>query len=441
MKSREDFLKIISRKYWDHIHKETNIPEKKLDKDTFCNKLYNKILNRHYSPSNPKGYVISNKHNLVIRVVPSLSIDDYCVYYYCIKSMEDTLAVNRVDGTFGGYRMGGAIAGQENTEFLEMCEIPFSVSQYSYNPIAWVSAWRDFQKKACVYAETGKYKYFIKFDIANFYDAIDLSFLERKVRNAVDSSMSDELDLLFFFLRYWDRKFMNFAHKVVGIPQDEVGDCSRILSNFYLQDYDAKVKDFCDEQGAQYLRYADDQLIMAKNRSSAEAILFFASKHLKSLNLNINSAKVEIFDSREKYDKYWSFDIFDLLGDKEDKENIEKAIQLYMTRDKKTFKHNSVLRRLMNCSLDKIDISLKSKIFAEIYEDDFLSNCDARMLVRLFGFLKTRDERQQFLTKLDDLSKKVLFNQFHYNLLSCKRMKMPIKNIENIKKRIIELSL
>ncbi len=52
-----------------------------------------------------------------------------------------------------------------------------------------------------------------------------------------------------------------------------LGDCSRILANFYLQDYDAYMKVECDGQAASYLRYADDQIMMANDKEILYNIL------------------------------------------------------------------------------------------------------------------------------------------------------------------------
>lgn len=84
----------------------------------------------------------------------------------------------------------------------------------------------------------------------------------------------DIIDLLIYFLRFWNRDFENFKTKNIGIPQDEVGDCSRVLANFYLHEYDSYLKSEAEKNGCKYVRYSDDQIIFAKNETTAKNFYF-----------------------------------------------------------------------------------------------------------------------------------------------------------------------
>ena len=140
-----------------------------------------------------------------------------------------------------------------------------------------------------MYRDVADWKCFLKLDIANFYDGINLSLLERKVRHVIPKSKQDVVTLLFHFLQNWNRRFEGYSMKTVGLPQDEIGDCSRILANFYLQDYDSAVYEVCERHDAKYVRFADDQIIYAANSEVAKNILFEASKELMKVNLNFNA--------------------------------------------------------------------------------------------------------------------------------------------------------
>jgi len=378
------FLKTVSG-IWSNILNKTYVPiTDKIDKKLFLDDLFNEVETFTYAPSNPREYVVSNKHNLVSRIVPVLSIKDICVYYFCIKSLEDKLAVNRVDGTYGGFSMGGRIRKKEEEDFLSLSEIPFSVSPYTYNPLAWVEAWRDFQKKAYTYSVQDEYSFFIKFDIANFYDCVNLNLLEKKVRGVCNKELSDIIDLLFQFLRNWNKKFDKYFPKSVGLPQDEIGDCSRILANFYLQDFDQIFSEYCKSKNILYIRYADDMILMEKDELEAKKALLVASKELSNIGLNINSGKVSTFDSKIKFNQYWAFDIFDKLGDKDDNEKIESAIDDYKKylENRTEFRRDSVLKRILNCNLTNVDICKKQIILAEVLKDEFLMDCEEYALKR-----------------------------------------------------------
>jgi hypothetical protein len=238
-----DFVAEIDNRFFKHLFVRTNITLQnlKVTREQFLKKLQEKVQSKEYHPQTPRAYVVLGKQHLISRIVPVLKIADACVYYYCIKKIEEDLAKTRVEGTYGGFSMGGAIRVAEDADFAKVSEQE-SASPYPYNPLAWVKEWGDFQNKILIYLNQDEYKYFIKFDIANFYDCINLGYLEARLRSSCLANQSDIIDLLMYFLRYWNRDFENFKQKNIGIPQDEVGDCSRILANFYLHEYDNYLK-------------------------------------------------------------------------------------------------------------------------------------------------------------------------------------------------------
>jgi len=444
MQSLTNFKKIVSGSFLNHLHKNSYIswrkfPSDKTSKDKYLEALYHKIVRGLYTPLFPRDYVVSNKHNFVARIVPSLTLDDYCVYYYCIKSIEKYLAINRIEGTFGGFRLGGEFRKREDKEFNELQEISFSISPFTYNPLAWTKAWRDFQKKARIYSADRTYSYFLKFDIANYYNTINLSILEPKVRIASPKEYTDEIDLLFFFLKYWNKRFLKYSEQTISIPQDEVGDCSRLLANFYLQDYDKAIFDASINVNCRYMRYADDQILMADKKETAEDLLFYASKELFKLGLNINSAKVERF-TRNEWEYYWCFDIFDLLGNPNNITNIEKSIDRILILDKDKCRFDSILKRVLNCDVGSVSIDKKIKFLSLVINDDFLLNIDSRLIIAIYRLLGQK-EKGKYLYKLRQLSNIARFNSYHYNLLRAKRNGLPINFTTEIHQKIEALKL
>lgn len=76
----EKFIQTVSG-IWKYIFKKTYVPIIEPKKDSFLKDLFVKIQSFSYSPSNPREYIVSNKHNLVSRIVPILAVADICVYY------------------------------------------------------------------------------------------------------------------------------------------------------------------------------------------------------------------------------------------------------------------------------------------------------------------------------------------------------------------------
>jgi len=194
--------------------------------------------------------------------------------------------------------------------------------------------YKDFQRQAYKWSRKQELRYFVEFDVANFYDTINLDILERKIRAAIPREKNEIVDLLFVFLRNWNRHFEGYGCKSVGIPQDDIGDCSRMLANFYLREYDefmlATLQD--TTRCERYLRYADDQIIMAETPDDARRILFQASTELHKIGLNINSGKVHHFSSREDFAYYWAFDLFDLLADSGNITSVNKAAEKFVAQ-------------------------------------------------------------------------------------------------------------
>ena len=432
---KTSYVKLFQTKFWSKLN-ESLVPfdDKPIDKKTYLDHLYSQIQDFTYSPSHPREYIVYNKHNGISRYVPTFKRKDYCVYYLCVKLLENEIANNRVEGTFGGWTLGNPIRLKEEQELLELDYIPFN----TINELSWATEWRSFQGIARKYKDIADFQYFINLDIANFYDTINLTILERKLRHIVPKNKQDVVTLLMHFLHGWNKRLEGYSSKTIGIPQDEIGDISRILANFYLQDYDQHMSDVCEKIGAKFIRFADDQIIFAKSKEDARKILFEASKYLFKINLNLNSGKVKEFDSKQAFEVYWAFEIFDLLQDKEDRVKINEAIKKYfelIDRDIR-FRDYSVLKRFLSINVELINPEYKHKILSIFYNIDLLSTLDLWHYRRIRQLANNDDE---FFGLLDSLVPTALFNSFHFQLLRFYRKDRNGEKIKEIINRINEL--
>src|SRR5690606_32562168 len=325
------------------------------------------------------------------------------------------IAVNYVEGTYGGWRLGNKIKLREVSDDLELSD---SAPSNSYNPFLWSENWSDFQKKAFENNNLEEFKYVVKLDIANFYDNVNIDLLSKKLHLAAPKNKTFYIDLLIHFLNNWNKKFQGYSKKSVGLPQDEISDSSRLLANFYLQDYDKEIKNRCDSLKAKYLRYADDQLFYTKSLQDAQFLVYETSKLLSRIGLNINAGKVEYFDNPEKFNQYWAFELFELLGDKNNKENINLGIKKFIEwKDKKiSFKEHSVLRRILNQDFKLFETSSKHKVLAYLFDKEFISMMNNWSMSKVYEQLNSED-RIEFLRILDNLINENHFNSFHYNLI------------------------
>ena len=164
------------------------------NKSEFLAELYADISSHRYHPGVPREYIIQDKHNSVARIVPTFDYRDACTYLYCLRMLEEDIAINRVPGTFGGWSMGNLLFQQEIAE-IEAMEYDY---QASFNPFRWIEHWRAFQTRAFEFSRTGYYNAFLEFDISNFYDTINQTRLERQIRLAADRNKANTIDLLFY---------------------------------------------------------------------------------------------------------------------------------------------------------------------------------------------------------------------------------------------------
>lgn len=433
---RASFDKITASKFWTKL-KDSIVPFSSTPTKTkFLDELFLGITEYTYNPKNPREYIVINKHNGISRYVPTFSREDYCVYFLCIKLLENEIAVNRVNGTYGGWTLGNPIRLKEEQEILELDYMPFN----TINDLSWVNEWQSFQNIAKTYRDIDDWECFINLDIANFYDCINLTILEKKIRHTIPKQKQDVVTLLFHFLQNWNKKLEGYNQKTVGIPQDEIGDCSRILANFYLQDYDLAMSEICDKLGAKYIRFADDQIIYAKDLQTAKIILFEASKELLRINLNFNSSKVKEFKSKDEFDTYWTFEIFELLKDKTNKTSINKGIGKYFDNldNAVKFKDGSVLKRILSMDSKLIKPKYRHRLIAMFFNPDFLAQLGVWYFKKIREFVNNDDE---FFEELDNLVSTVPFNSYHYNLLAFYKKERTGFDCTEIENRIEEIKL
>jgi hypothetical protein len=433
---QEYFNKIFESRFWKKL-KDSIVPfEDNPNKQDFLKQLYDEITLFTYNPSTPREYIVINKNNGISRYVPTFNRKDYCVYFLCIKLLENDIAINKVEGTFGGWTLGNPIRLKEEQEIIEIEYVPYN----TLNELSWIQAWQSFQHIVRTFRDIQRWNYFVKIDIANFYDCINLSILERKIRHIIHKSKQDVVSLLFHFLRNWNKKLEGYNQKTVGIPQDEIGDCSRLLANFYLQDYDLKLKSVCDQLGAKYVRFADDQIIYANSIDDIKSLLFEASRELLRINLHLNSSKVIYFRSVNDFNEYWSFEIYDLLKNENDSDNINKAVKKYLQNieNKVLFRESSVLKRLLRVDFKYIMPEYRHQLLSMFFNPEFLSE------LNFWLFSKIREKINsdvELYCILDDLIDKVLFNGYHYNLLAFYKKYRPTNDNQRLINRIAQLKL
>lgn len=430
------FGKSKSGKFWKTITRDSLVPISTVPpKDSLLSEIYREVSESTYKPGKPRGYILIDKGGSVARLVPVFDIKDICVYFYCTKKIESSITGNRVPNTYGGWSLGGEIRKSEIEELKYMSgsmreyEMPDGTilsydesSEYSmtasFNPKAWKVNWLDFTGSLYTHSRTDMYRYIAELDIANFYDNISIKSLENKLKTT--SADTYATNILISFLKNWydSTVFANDVYK--GIPQDEVADCSRLIANFYLQDFDLEMFNLCDEYGAKYFRYADDQVILAQTEENLSEIIARASVMILKYGLCFNHRKTKVMDKR-MFEEYFAFDWFLEKADKMsvDKAETKKDLELYIShKDKLRNTGVSVLLRILSLAPKDIDKAEMNILQCEIINKNFLTSPKLAVwqLEKLHSILND-DEKEKLIQKLSDYALTLLHNRYHYILL------------------------
>lgn len=288
--------KYLEKRFFEGVRKNSFIFGD-VDQEQVKTKIFSRLREGKYHFEKPFKYLYRPKEGGVLRILPCFGVRDYytlfCIVYFLF---EDYLIENRVPNTFGPHRESKDLLRVENKERKEETE---SLSQpeysweYELEPEICNKAFVDYKRILAqhVYGtESGieRKRFYLKVDLANFYDSVNISLLRRKVEESL-SGNAEVKEMLFKFLSNW-KKGERSDHSV-GLPIDIIG-CSRLLAHFYLLEYDKRVKDWCDKNDCVYLRVSDDQYFLSNNESALQGLIPRLSVLLGEFDLKINSQKM-----------------------------------------------------------------------------------------------------------------------------------------------------
>ncbi|MGA7412905.1 MAG: RNA-directed DNA polymerase, partial [Bryobacteraceae bacterium] len=365
----EHFKRWFNRSFW-RVFKDQSfpirIPKTSKEKAAVIDSVYAAISSARYAPSIPEAEIVMNKGHGVARTVPVFCIEDYCVYYFCIKELEDVLCVNRTPNTFGGWTLGGSFRRQENADIE--CELT-DYGRYSFNPHAWTHAFGEFNSLLFAQLDQRRHSHVLQFDLSNFYGCLRLDMLERWIREEADSSKGWIITLLFYLLNQWNRRNTGLHPQSVGLPQDVLADCSRILANYYLQKYDQFAESICSSRGALYFRYADDQVILLNSPATVESMLLLLTRRLDRFGLRVNQKKVDLLPATDLQEHRCRAiqAIFVEKGDNQKAPHVRRFVDAYLaipnTNLEKTWNRGMpLLNRLLWSNLESLPKPLFKKV-------------------------------------------------------------------------------
>lgn len=132
------------------------------------------------------------------------------------------------------------------------------------------------------------YRWVVDADIDAFFDSLDHDLLLAKVDHFIADESLRRLLRLWIQAEVWDGEAVRRLER--GIPQGSV--ISPILANLLLDDLDEELL----RRGLKLVRYADDFVILSKDRAQAEAALEVTDRILELLRLDLDEEKTAIVD-------------------------------------------------------------------------------------------------------------------------------------------------
>lgn len=423
--NKADFLRWFNRGFWKAFSRSTfpiEIPKTPMEKSALVESVYDDIASARYAPGIPETELVMNKGHGVARTIPVFSIRDYCVYYFCIKELEDVLCGNRTPNTFGGWTLGGQLRVSENDEIESDAT---AYGRYSFNPQAWTHAFGEFNALLFAKLDPGHYAYVLQLDLSNFYNCVRLDILERWIREHSPAEKGWVIALLFYLLNHWNRRNTGLHPQAVGLPQDALADCSRILSNFYLQKYDQFASGICTQAGAMYFRYADDQMILLNDPSKIDNLLLLLTRNLDRYGLRVNQKKVKLWRTPEliRHRCREVQAIFATKGDNQNPALVRKFVDAYLALTPAELDNTwnggmPLLNRLLWAKLDSLPRSLFNKMMVRLTAKRFLLQADTQKMKRLSELNALRTSPVDLNNRIRTVAARTVHNAFHHEACS-----------------------
>ena len=227
--------------------------------------------------------------------------------------------------------------------------------------------------------------------------------------------------LLFYLLNHWNRRNTGLHPQAVGLPQDALADCSRILSNFYLQKYDQFASAICAQAGASYFRYADDQMILLNDPTKIDNLLLLLTRNLDRYGLRVNQKKVKLWQTPELI-QHRCREIQAIFANKGDNQNpalVQRFVDAYLALTPEELANTwnggmPLLNRLLYAKLESLPSALLDNMIGRFMAEPFLLQASAHKLKRLSDLNARCETPLDFKERIRTIASRSVHNAFHH---------------------------
>lgn len=250
--------------------------------DDFFIALEKQIRNNEYEPK--EGYfVYLPKENLGIRPL-------------CINTLTDKIVYQAI---FNHDIFGSFLDGQLSEQFCFANRLNPEVDGFYFTHYAY--GWTTFFQKQKEALEDG-YLWKLDFDIRQYYEHIPIKSLIELLKEKFDVKDKKILKILQKQLDKW----VEYPELAKGIPQGAYP--SALLGNLYLSHVDSFIEQNFHPEKVRYFRYADDMVLMAKDKVDILENIEKIVQFLRKINLSINEkTKITEVESVEELMRYSFF--------------------------------------------------------------------------------------------------------------------------------------
>lgn len=248
-------------------------------------------------------------------------------------------------------------------------------------PSGWFANWKAFHDASKLASED--YKHAAVTDITAYFENINLDLLREIIKEKLNSDDHCELvDRLFRLLEFWDWTPTGNLPQGVGLPQGN--EVSSFLSNLYLMALDKAMLAIVLGDTSKYGRYVDDVKLFTSDRDEARSALVKLEAVLRTLNLNVQSAKTKIKPAIEIFDsdvESW----LDKMSD-DNPEKVDHAVEFF----ERVFNKNELERwqRAYSRCLTVLQDAEDNRVLSTALEL-FLSDPSQRLSIKHFKYLRT----------------------------------------------------
>lgn len=257
------------------------------------------LITESYHPS-PLVSVDVPKGPLGVRPGSRISVRDRVVFYAIISLIAEKLDDLLPKPDVYSYRLKTKPTKDSLFKETDATELPMIVLRRPFlkkqtitqkiDPFEpWYGLWPIFDEESRKALE--EYPFLSVTDISAYFENISLQLLRQQLTQELGTELKIANTLMHCF-EFWAVQSEDGFRPSRGIPQGS--GVTSFFGNFFLLPLDNAFKEFAASNDVKYFRYMDDVRVFSKDEETARKIVFKMDQMVRSLHLNLQSAKTVI---------------------------------------------------------------------------------------------------------------------------------------------------